>query len=270
MEAPFVQKYSLVGAPSVEEDCDRFQKALLTMKEYCESNTPTPVLLENVKLLRDALNTKTCPVNFWQPIACGAYKECYHMAGAPEFVIKFASQLNRTQDEIEILQLADCVGLSDLFLPTYFVPLCSTTLPADLLDDEHSDDSSRWITRPGDSEGYTQNPNWVVPELKYIQIQPTISRLSYPKDRMLDPAEYEDCPLLSDAGQPIPWDTVYETTIASRDWLAAVIRCYGSRMVRDLASFIQTNCLYDLHNNNTGYILRNGVEYPVIIDWLSA
>lgn len=271
MKAQFVHDYSLVGAPTVDDDCARFAKALEAMADYFNlSPDERENLHSNTYLLRSALLNGGAPHNYWKPLGSGAFKECYALMDSPKFIVKFASQHNRTPAEIEILEKADRAGLSALFLPTYFAPLNSTTLPADLLDEQHANDSDRWTYDSADGE-CVEREDWEAPVLKYIEVQPRISRISHGKDTMLEQKEYEETPWRDPrTGKDIPWQVVYDTAIQSRDWLAAVIRIYGVDMLYRLADFAVTNYIYDLHDSNTGYLLKDGIEYPVIIDWLSA
>lgn len=270
MDTPFVRSYSYVGGPVIRQDCENFDTALKAMAEYFHiPQTQKDALLSNTSLLQRVLEDECSPQNFFTPLACGAFKECYALLDSPQFIVKFCSQLNKTDKEIYILEQADEAGLAPLFLPTYFVPITSCALPAELLDEEHADDSSRWTLRDPDGESVTQNPDWEVPVLKYIEVQPRISRLAYPKDTYLSKESYLDCPWLDENGNEIPWEIINAIGASSREWLAAVIRCYGVDTLIKLASFCEEFGVYDLHNNNVGYLVLNNQEYPVILDWLS-
>lgn len=177
----------------------------------------------------------------------GSFKECYKLND--DYVIKFCSCANPTEQERFLLEAAARYGVIDIFLPSYFCPLGSNTVPMTYLEDDRDYD---WRE---DEEGVYYRYYYTDEESSftvgnYLIIQPKAEEACY---------RPRDIPR-----KPIP-DSYGFYLITSRDWCEAVCGCYGEEFFDKLNAFVQEYQIWDLSGNNIGYF--NGK--PCIFDWMT-
>lgn len=208
---------------------------------------------ELVKKFENMLNTKDSPSSYFDFIGSGAFKECYRLT--EDFIIKFNSSDNPTDQEREILTAAEGAGLSAIFLPTKFHELKSCTLPLYYLDEC----SSRYLDVTYDSYYHTikTNPNYTPISFNSFFIQP------FAKIGRMNPAKTSDWgPLIDENGDIISNDAV---DFIARYWTRSVLSMYGKQFFYKMINFFEEKHIHDLHTGNIGYLDGK----PIIIDWMS-
>lgn len=186
----------------------------------------------------------------FKPLAYGAFKEVYLLND--NFVIKFCSGANCTEDEINILQNAFECGLDQFFLPTHFIPLPYIgELPLNALSE---DSWNSYYCK--DDAGYAD----------YIIIQPRAIVAEDLPFVLYDKKDYDGYPLIHpNTQEPIPRKELFSTHIHSLTWMQDVLDIYGYKHFTALIAFIKKLGLFDLHLGNIGYYQ----EQPILLDWLS-
>lgn len=208
------------------------------------------------------------PADRFSFLAHGAYKECYRPFYQAPFIMKFCSNCNSTDREMEILTYAEEEDVAEFFIPTTFVRL-NKSLPAPYLEDECESHSSRW-TWDSRAETYVEREDYEFPELDFVEFQPRLTLVAEERYYELEiEPEYEKNPIIDQTGYNMPYDIIRRSGIWDRNWLEAAIWEYGHEKFEMLADFIHKYGIWDLHNRNLGYIIQDGREVPVIIDWLS-
>lgn len=199
----------------------------------------------------------------------GCYKECFEMTD--KLVIKFASECNRTAEEERILDLAEEAGILPLFLPTWFVYLESFHPELCVL----SDGASGQMTYASEYHTYVTNPDFCGERADAVLIQPRIWKTSgecgYIRLENNYHDYWHDCPLCCPhTGEVIEFDEARQWSISDKDWLQEVLQYYGAEFFHKAAQFMSDHSMYDLHQDNIGYIIdADGKRRPVILDWLS-
>ncbi len=212
------------------------------------------------------------PEHYWSLLGYGAFKECYDIG--EDVIVKFASEENATDKEEEILALAAEADLSDVFLPSIFIPLDDDKLPTTYLECNFYNPYT-WDESAGT---YVRNEEVHISkdvEFNYIIVQ---KKIATTEGKLNSDGEnnyflynfttkmYKTENLLDENGKVIPFTVLDSIDIFSKRWLRSAIDRFGSEFLYRLADFNEENHISDLHEHNIGY-LDDGT--PVILDWLS-
>lgn len=222
-------------SPSVNQlELERFGKALIKIGKG------------------DVLTPDSC----FEEMGCGCFKECYS-SGVEGFIIKFCSESNQTDAEEEILAKADCEGVGEFFLPSFYSPLprpCNSVyLDTDCdYDEEYCTDCSE----------YQQLCEFVVQPL--VTLSCYTDFLTVPLQRSI----YEANSLYYEDGERIEFMDVRNTGITDLSWMDAVSQS-GKKKFQLFITFLKEQGISDLHTENIGWWKKDGVNRPVILDWLS-
>lgn len=220
----------------IMEDLEGFASILREFNIYNE---------ELIKKFETMLRTKTYPSEHFDFINCGAFKECYQLT--PDFIIKFNSSNNSTDRENKVLADAQRTGLSDIFLPTKFYELKSSTIPLCYLREESNDYSSYY------------DRDLAPISFDSFFVQP-FAKIAREKSNFI---EFNgDIPLVDEYGDTIPYEL---TTITAYSWLKDVLDMYGRKFFDMMINFFKAKGMHDLHPENIGYFNNK----PIILDWLS-
>lgn len=210
----------------------------------------------------------------------GHFKECYSFS--PSFVIKFCAERNPTLDESNLLTDAYTAGFDDLFLPTKYYqlphPLTAAYLEVDDDDCEvYNEKEGRWV----------ENTEWHDDSiLTHICIQPRVlsAERRYPEH---DADNIYNKPVDVECGTtPSAWELTRRDLNLPDDadrydyrglngvcllWAADFKNLYGVARLKAFAQFCEEYHVWDLHSENVGYTLpgKDGIAYPVILDWMS-
>lgn len=217
----------------------------------------------------DIMSNQALMEDVFHRIGNGCYKECFELTN--NLVIKFASECNRTTEEERILNLAEEAGVLPLFLPTWFVYLESFHPELCVL----SDDASGQMTYDPEYHTYVTNPEFCGERSDAILIQPRIWKTSgecgprYLENNFHD--YWNEGPLVCPhTGEVIEHDEARQWSVSDKDWLQAILDYYGADFFHTAAKFMVDHSMYDLHQDNIGYIIdAEGKRRPVILDWLS-
>lgn len=217
----------------------------------------------------DIMSDKVTMEDVFDRIGNGCYKECFSLTNG--LVIKFASEYNRTDEEERILHLAEEAGILPLFLPTWFIYLESFHPELCVLSDGASDQ----LTYDSKYHTYVTNPDFCGDRANAALIQPRIWRTSGECSSALLESNFHDywrsgplcCP---HTGEVIEFDEARQWSISDKKWLQEVLNYYGAEFFHRAAKFMEDHSIYDLHQDNIGYLIdADGKLRPVILDWLS-
>lgn len=210
-------------------------------------------LRDTVEGIGNCLEMHCAPGEVFGCFSCGAFKEAYHASGS--IVVKFCSTDNETKREQALLAAAEEADILELFVPTFFHRL-PVNLPVTQLDDTNS---SR----------YTYNHTWCKDpsvddfELNYLEIQPMVIPASH--------VAYENI-AWDEQGEVIPGiSTTVVRRIPTRNltWLKSIVENYGKEFFEKFAIFCDDWHIWDLHEDNIGFLRTPEVELPIILDWMS-
>lgn len=216
--------------------------------------------------IRGLLHEQTSPNYYFDPIAAGAYKECY-CTSMENWVIKFASGDNPTEAEQQILNLAKEWGIGKVFLPTFFIKL-PNPLPMGMLDPSYCCNYGNSCESPSCTD-CSYNVEVEGSKLTYAIIQMrAIVQTDLSFDDFYD-HDYNKFPLHFNDGALVDEFFVLRLEIKSITWLGEAIRIYGDAFVKRLYEFVVKFDISDLHNDNIGYVSTSEGEMPIILDWMS-
>lgn len=230
-----------------------------------EQNEQLHNFMDDMKAI---LEDTVTPLDYLPQLGHGSFKECYLPYGAAPFIIKFCSDNNRTDEEMDILSLAEEADVADFFIDTTFIRL-NRNLPAEILSEDCEDHTSRYTYDP-DNETYVEVEDYAYPELDFIELQPRLSAIASDHCGYIESALwYEQHPLKDADGTILPYEEIRRSGIDDYAWIRAAVQEYGIGRFLQLVHFIEENNIWDLHERNLGYIVKDNREVPVIIDWLS-
>lgn len=189
----------------------------------------------------DCLEGNIAPGDRFDCFSCGAFKEAYHASDS--IVVKFCS-IDKEQN------LLTAAGLLHLFVPTIFHEL-PCKLPVTQLDDSNS---SRYYYNY-DYHTWDRNPDAEDFELNYLEIQPLVVPSSH--------IAYENI-AWDEQGEVIPGIPTTNLT-----WLKSLAENYGAETFEKFAIFCDDWHIWDLHEDNIGFLRTPEVELPIILDWMS-
>ena len=186
------------------------------------------------------------------PLGSGAFKLAYELPlESWDWVIKFCSSFNDTEEEMSCLDAAAYAGVSKLFTPTIFFQL----------DEEASEKTVQkkpFLNSP--HREYDEDPFKL-----WVELQPRVVSC---KSLGQDISEASKLPYLNDVeGLNTSLLEVAENMGAPIDWLASVRYTYGDEFLERFERFCNKNDICDLAPDNVGYL--DGVG-PVIFDWISS
>lgn len=249
----------------VEKDVEAFAEVLNRLADNGKLSRGTADL--NIHYFTQVMQGTASLDDCWDIMAYGAYKECYALD--QNWVIKFASEYNRTPDEMALLNKAIDENLGDLFVETYFIPL------EGFHPILYNLESDNWTFDESANTYVERDPDFEVNErASFCVIQRRIeTTVSETHTRWIDDiadqyfAEERDVNEIFDG---FPFLIASKIPITSFDWLDTSIKLYGSETMTRFANFCDEEGIHDLHIENIGYRLVDGKRIPVIIDWLSS
>lgn len=261
-------------ATRVEATIAQYSRAVNTIINEDKSLTTMEAarLLQSIEDVRQMLDTESDPCDYFDYLGYGAFKQCYTLLPG-KYIIKFASQYNQTDKEVELCaRAAEHEVAAALFVPTMFIPLNGIKLPAyDLCD--NCDDDEMYIYDE-DKDEYIDNPDYDWPALVTAIIQPVCTPVSALGGGMYIPyaeSEYAERPIRLPSDRPVPYCDVRDLGVGDVDWIQALAD-QGATYFNAVLEFILDNDIRDLHNDNIGWMAdpaEPGQLIPVIMDCLS-
>lgn len=204
-----------------------------------------------------------------ETIGVGSFKECYNWT--PQYVIKFCAKRNPTLDEQSILLRAAEHGVSQFFIPSFYIQL-PRLIDSQFLD---KDDDDSEIYDP-DTHKWTPNPDWEDnTAFTHICIQPRVKPLGDTEENARQFSIHEkDLKRMVEAipvlqfEDPQDWHALAGTCL---NWLADFAHYYGITGLTALRDFAETFGIWDLHSENVGNLIPSvaGRGAPIILDWMS-
>lgn len=213
-------------------------------------------LRDTIEGIGDCLENNIAPGEAFECFSCGAFKEAYHASDS--IVVKFCSVDNETDKEQSLLAAAEDAGLLHLFVPTIFHEL-PCKLPVTQLDDSNS---SRYYYNYN-YHTWNRNPGTEDFELNYLEIQPLVipsSHIAY--ETIAWDIQNEIIP-------GIPMTVMRRIPTTNLTWLKSLAENYGTEIFERFAIFCDDWHIWDLHEDNIGFLRTPEVELPIILDWMS-
>ena len=213
-------------------------------------------LRDTVESIGNCLEMHCAPGEVSECFSCGAFKEAYHASDS--IVVKFCSTDNETKKEQALLAAAKDAGILELFVPTFFHQL-PVNLPVTQLDDTNS---SRY-TYDYHYHTWCQNSGIEAFELNYLEIQPIVvpaSHIAY---------EVVRCDRQDEVIPGVPMATMRRIPTHNLTWLKSIVENYGKEFFEKFAIFCDDWHIWDLHEDNIGFLRTPEVELPIILDWMS-
>ena len=161
---------------------------------------------------------------------------------------------NETKREQALLAAAKEANILELFVPTFF-----HQLPVTQLDDTNS---SRY-TYDSHYHTWRQNPDIEAFELNYLEIQPIVVPASH--------VAYENIGW-DEQGEVIPgisMTVIRRIPTRNLTWLKSIVENYSKEFFEKFAIFCDDWHIWDLHEDNIGFLRTPEVELPIILDWMS-
>ena len=207
-------------------------------------------LRDTVEGIGNCLEIGSAPGDQFECFSCGTFKEAYHASDS--IVVKFCSVDNETIREQALLHAAKEADILELFVPTFFHQL-PINLAVTQLDDTNS---SRYIYN---YHTWNRNPDVEDFELNYLEIQPIVI-----------PASHVNCEMIpwNAQGEIIP-GIMRRIPTSNLTWLRSIVEHYGKDFFEKFAIFCDDWHIWDLHDDNIGFLRTPEVELPIILDWMS-
>lgn len=237
------------------------------------------VINNNLEAFNELLDHpyKTPQSVFDEPLAYGAFKETYNpLSASGYFVIKFVSNFNETDREIEILEKAEEEDLNNFFIPTFYMHLNSVDISSNYIDSEEPEYFSeynsvkhKWTT--------VKNPDFEETRFTDICVQP-FAKIAREENNTLPIMNWwrSENICRKNFAENYPnafcsFENAYKLAQELNDytWWETAYNLYGLEKCLAMANFIEENGICDLHSANYGYMELNGTRYPVLMDWLS-
>lgn len=213
-------------------------------------------LRDTIEGIGNCLETYCAPGEVFNCFSCGAFKEAYHASDS--IVVKFCSTDNETKKEQALLAAAKEADILELFVPTFFHQL-PVNLSVTQLDDSNF---SRYYYNYN-YHTWNRNLNIEDFELNYLEIQPLVipsSHITYETTSW----NKQDEIILG-----VPITVVRRIPTANLTWLKSLVENYGIDTFKRFAIFCDDWHIWDLHNDNIGFLRTREVELPIILDWMS-
>lgn len=206
-------------------------------------------LRDTIEGIGDCLENNIAPGDQFNCFSCGAFKEAYHASDS--IVVKFCSVDNETDKEQSLIAAAEDAGLLHLFVPTIFHEL-PCKLPVTQLDDSNS---SRYYYNYN-YHTWNRNPGTEDFELNYLEIQPLVipsSHIAY--ETIAWDIQNEIIP-------GIPMTVMRRIPTTNLTWLKSLAENYGTEIFERFAIFCDDWHIWDLHEDNIGFLRTPEVELP--------
>lgn len=260
--------YLIPNETKRSDDILNFTSALRSAsEEYPLNDSDMKDIISN---FADIMSGDIVMEDAFERLGNGCYKECFRLNR--NLVIKFASECNRTEQEEDILNRAEEAGIADIFLPTWFVYLESFHPELCVL----TEGASGQMTYASEYHTYVTNPDFCGERADAVLIQARIWKTcgEIGGFRRLESNYHDyhrDTPLVDPhTGEVIEFDEARDWSVSDADWLQEVLNYYGAEFFHKAARFMSDNSMYDLHQDNIGYLIdADGKLRPVILDWLS-
>lgn len=110
---------------------------------------------------------------------------------------------------------------------------------------------------------WCRNPDIEAFELNYLEIQPIVVPASH--------VAYENIGW-DEQGEVIPgisMTVVRRIPTRNLTWLKSIVENYGKEFFEKFAIFCDDWHIWDLHEDNIGFLRTPDVELPIILDWMS-
>jgi hypothetical protein len=212
--------------------------------------------------METVIRNQESPERLFEFLGKGVFKECYE-SGIPGWIVKFYDTKNETSSERQILECAEEHGLQDIFIPTYFVDFPFTIDSDHIYDDDELVYNEHYDT-------YVLNDEPGVRQLCGCQLQPKVIPQNQLSSKSYINSCYREEPVLHpNTSQPIPQGIIESFYIDSLTWIRELFALHGYDTAMTLHRFIRDFNIDDLHNANIGYLVKDDLKYPVILDWLS-
>lgn len=251
----------------------------MSFKEFLEdisrNSKPIDDILTLAAKVERILAGKSIIEDEFELLGSGSYKEAYALND--DFVIKFASHYNDTYEEKRLYNLAIDECVDEIFLETYFYDIPEGQYPTLFYLEDCSVSESYAREK---SALYKVYENSEYPE--YSEIHPkadTIIIQVYAEFTVADrpyehfkynKLDYAKNPIINKAdGSEVAHEEAEKFFVSSKDWLQAILDIYGIDTFLNMANFFDRYNMSDLHSENIGYIIKNGIEFPVVLDWMS-
>lgn len=255
LELRGIETYS----PEIQTFLREIEKSFLRVLNNCvpanQQEKEAIQLRDTVEGIGNCLEMHCAPGEVFNCFSCGAFKEAYHASDS--IVVKFCSTDNETKKEQALLAAAEEADILELFVPTFFHRL-PVNLPVTQLDDTNS---SRY-TYNYHYHTWCKDPSVDDFELNYLEIQPMVIPASH--------AAYEN--IRGSEETPIPnisMTVIRRIPTNNLTWLKSIVENYGEEFFEKFAIFCDDWHIWDLHEDNIGFLRTPEVELPIILDWMS-
>lgn len=246
----------------------------MSFKEFLEDISRNSKPIDDIPILvakiEKILAGKSIIEDEFELLGSGSYKEAYALND--DFVIKFASHCNDTYEEKRLYNLAIDECVDEIFLETYFYDIPEGQYPTLFYLEECSVSESYACEKESLYE-VTEDYGTIHPKADTIIIQAyaefTVSDRAY-ENFKYNKLDYAKNPIINKAdGSEVAHEEARKFSVSSKDWLQAILDIYGIDTFLSMADFFDKYNVSDLHSENIGYIVKNGIEFPVVLDWMS-
>lgn len=255
LELHGIETYS----PEIQTFLREIEKSFLQVLNNCipadQQEKEAIQLRDTVEGICNCLEMHCAPGEVFGCFSCGAFKEAYHASDS--IVVKFCSTDNETKKEQALLAAAGEADILELFVPTFFHRL-PVNLPVTQLDDTNS---SRY-TYNYHYHTWCKDPSVDDFELNYLEIQPMVIPTSHVAYENIRGSEETPIPNIS-------MTVIRRIPTNNLTWLKSIVENYGEEFFEKFAIFCDDWHIWDLHEDNIGFLRTPDVELPIILDWMS-
>lgn len=211
--------------------------------------------------------TGQTPETYFEMVAYGHFKEVYRTDLG--LVLKFCSARNPTIDEIELTAKAEKAGFAQFFLPSEYITLPKLMESAKLDPDDEGQYAYDEINHKWDR--LEEWMDWT--QFTHLCIQPEVTTYGdLPNEKLyhvIYDSSYKECKLKMWHGDLLDRDIMGVFDGVPTEWVRQMLTIHGMEGTYAFAKWCSTERVYDMHSDNVGLYDHNGLQYPVIIDWLS-
>ena len=218
------------------------------------------------------MDARATPDECFDPIGYGAYKEVYALSD--NYVIKFVSECNNTEEEMRLLNAAVEYDVDPLFPETYFIPLTGYHPALYLLEVDtctnwtFDEEKNTYVERDPDYEPNRERADYVIIQRRVTSVLEDMTfHCVYNYDCERHRSEYIQLfsTRAEDDFRPVPTSLVRQIGVTAVEWHEGILTHFGFDFYTRFAAFCDDNNVRDLHNGNVGFL--DGI--PCIVDWLS-